>query len=435
MNVTENMCPAYHRPSGWNALLPARAPSSKLPDERKFDIVIIGAGYTGLAAARRIAQERPDQQVLVLEGSTIGEGASGRNSGFVIDIPHNIKVGDDSDGRETALRQIRIYEEGLSWLEQLVRENRIDCGWNPVGKFYAAVTEGGEQKLRGMLPQYRDWGIAYNEFDRDGLKAELGTSYYRYGFYSSHNVFVQPAALIRGLAATLPANVTVVEQTPVTSLSESSPFRVTTPRCEFTANKVVVANNGFAASLGLLKDRLMTIHTYAAMTPKLHEEELAKLGRPGEWGVLPGKRIGSTIRKTADGRFLVRSAQTYGHEDTGDRVLKILTESYRRRYPNMASHTFEHFWSGVVGLTRNGANFFGELRPKLYVSVGCNGVGILKGSMFGRLLGELALGVDSQTLHDVLALERPTWLPPEPFRRISVMSAIRYQAAVAGAER
>lgn len=435
MSSKQNAYPTYLRRSGWNALLPERIPYTDVPAQRGFDIVIIGAGYTGLAAARRIAEERPNQQVLVLDGSTVGEGSSGRNSGFVINLPHNTKTGVDPAGREAAMRQVRIYDTGLSWLKKTVEDNRIDCSWNPAGKYYAAVTEDGEKKLRASLRQYRDWGIAYSEYDREGLQSKIGTSYYRYGFHSLSNVFVQPAALIRGLLETLPRNVTVLEQTPVYSLSGRSPFRIETARGDFAADKVIIANNSFAKSLGLLQDRLMSIYTYAAMTPKLSDEELAKQGQPGEWGVLPGKRIGSTIRRTADGRFLVRCVQTYEREASDDRFLDLLTESYRRRFPAMASHEFEHFWSGVVGLTRNGATYFGELRPKLYISAGCNGVGILKGSMFGRLIGELAMGQDSEILRDVLAMERPTWLPPEPFRRIGVLSAIRYQAATSGAER
>ncbi|SAL06788.1 FAD dependent oxidoreductase [Caballeronia calidae] len=434
MNSTHTF-PVYHRPSGWNALLPKRTPSIEMPDERSYDIVVIGAGYTGLAAARRVAEERPDKQVLVIEAGTVGEGASGRNSGFVISLPHNVKVGNDPQSLAMARRQIGLYKTGLGWLKDTVERNGIDCAWNPAGDFFAAATASGEEDLRNSLQKYRDWGIAYTEYDREGLSGELGTTYYRYGYHSFNSIFVQPAALIRGLADTLPSNVVLLEETPVIQLSDQCPYRITTTRGDFKAEKVIVANNGFAKELGLLKDRLFSIFTYAAMTPQLSDTELMKLGRPGEWGVLPGKRIGSTVRKTADGRLLVRCVQTYEHEAVGEKFRDLLTENYRRRYPNMESHSFEHYWSGVVGLTRNGANYFGELRPNLFVSVGCNGVGMLKGAMFGRLIGELALGIDSDALHDTLSLERPTWLPPEPLRRISVMSAIHYHAAVSGAER
>jgi glycine/D-amino acid oxidase-like deaminating enzyme len=427
--------PTYLRASGWNALLPARAPRTSVPAERRFEFVVIGAGYTGLAAARRIALAHPEKQVLLLEGDTVGEGAAGRNSGFVIDLPHNTVLTTDPAARQAFQRQIRLYGAGLSWLEDIVRTQRIDCDWSPAGKFYAAVTADTERKLRQSLAQYRDWGVPYTEFDRDGLAHEIGTSYYRYGFHTFSSVLVQPAALVRGLADSLPSNVVLLERTPALSLSERSPWRIATPAGEFVADKLVVANNGFARSLGLLRDRLMTLYAYAAMTPRLSSEQLRGFGRRAEWGVVPGKRIGSTVRRTADGRFLVRCGLSYERELPADRVLPVLTETYRRRFPAMAPHGFEHCWSGAIGLTRNGANYFGELRPGLFVSVGCNGVGILKGSTFGRLLGDLVLGIRSAELDDALALERPTWLPPDPLRRIGVLSAVRYQIAVAGIER
>jgi glycine/D-amino acid oxidase-like deaminating enzyme len=71
----------------------------------------------------------------------------------------------------------------------------------------------------------------------------------------------------------------------------------------------------------------------------------------------------------------------------------------------------------------------------MFVSLGCNGAGVLKGSMFGKLLGEMACGHESPELTDALGLERPTWLPPEPVRRVAVLSAIHYQKRRAGLER
>lgn len=142
---------------------------------------------------------------------------------------------------EVARKQILLYEAGLRWLEQLVREHGIDCNWNPVGKFHAAAGEAGAESLRASLAQYREWGVSYEEFDRDTLRLKLGTSYYQYGYYSPHNVFVQPAALIRGLADSLPANVVLLEGEPVVSLGESSPFQVTTSRARYVADRVVLA--------------------------------------------------------------------------------------------------------------------------------------------------------------------------------------------------
>ena len=132
---------------------------------------------------------------------------------------------------------------------------------------------------------------------------------------------------------------------------------------------------------------------------------------------------------------MVRSAYSYEREQAPADTLAQLTSCYQRRYPNMKSHEFEYVWGGTTALTRNGATFFGELRPGLFASLGCNGAGVLKGSTYGKLLGEMAMGAQSSQLSDALSLEGPNWLPPEPIRRIGVVSSIKYQAALAGPER
>lgn len=426
--------PAYRQCSGWNAMLPPRHRTSP-PRGTRFGSIVIGAGYTGLAAARRLAELRPDEAVLVLDATSVGEGSAGRNSGFVINVPHNTGMTGHGRATDAAQRQLRLYQAGLQWLEALVRAHRINCGWNPAGKFHAAASAHGVAALKATLALYQAWGVEHTELDADALAARLGTPYYRYGFHATNNVFVQPAALIRGLADSLPPNVVLAENEAVTSLGRTAPFSIATSRGGYVADRVIVANNGFAKSLGLLQDRLITIYTYAALTPVLPPSELAQLGAGPEWGVIPANRLGTTLRRVADGRLMVRSAYSYEHEQTPAATLRLLTDSYRRRYPQMSSHDFEYVWGGTTALTRNGASFFGAIQPGIFAAAGCNGAGVLKGSTYGRLLADLALGEKSPLLADALALEGPSWLPPEPLRRIGVTLAIKYQASVAGAER
>lgn len=427
--------PAYQAASGWNALLPARMPHTRAPVARSFDVIVIGAGFTGLAAARRVAELRPNATVLVIDATTVGDSSAGRNSGFLINLPHNTGMGGHGSPLEVARKQIQLYDTGLKWLHELVTMHGIDCGWNPVGKYHAAATPDGEQRLRDTLAQYREWGVTYRELSRDALQSEIGTGYYRYGYHSDSSVFVQPAAFVRGLADSLPDSVRLWENEPVVSLDGNGPFTVTTATTQLSAAQVIVANNGFARKLGLARDRVFTIYTYAAMTPALPAGELAKLGSAPEWGVIPANRLGTTLRKTLGGRFVVRSAYSYEKERPMAEVGAMLTDAYRRRYPQMASHKFEYVWGGVTALTRNGALYFGEVRKGLFASIGCNGAGVLKGSMFGKLLGEMACGQQSPELSDALGFERPTWLPPEPIRRVAIVSAIQYQKHRAGRER
>lgn len=433
--MTKKTYPRYQTGSGWNALLPARTAKTQSPDETHFGVVVIGAGVTGLAAARRVAELEPETSILVVEASAIGEGSSGRNSGFLINLPHNTGMSGHGGATAVARKQISLYDKGLLWLKSLVDEYNIDCGWSPVGKYHAAATPDGERRLRKTLEHYREWEVQYSEFDQEALHADLGTRYYRYGYHSHNNVFVQPAALVRGLADNLPKNVILWENEAVVALDRGKPCRITTASTTLIADRVIIANNGFASKLGLARDRVFTIYTYAALTPRLPPEELAKLGSQTQWGVIPANRLGTTLRRSAEGRFMVRSAYSYESEQSMARVRAMLSEYYRHRYPNMHDYEFEHVWGGVTALTRNGAVYFGRAAENVYVSIGCNGAGMLKGSVFGKLLGEMACGEESPELADALGFERPSWLPPEPIRRLAVISAINYQKLLAGKER
>lgn len=427
--------PEYQAGSGWNALLPVRAPSVQMPQQKKFDVIVIGAGFTGLAAARRIAELEPQSQILVIDATSVGEGSGGRNSGFLINLPHNTAMSGHHSPSEIAKKQIQLYSEGLGWMADIVKSRHIDCGWNHVGKYHAAATQGGIDNLKETLQQYQQWGVDYRELDATALYKELGTTYYQYGYHSMNNVFVQPAALLRGLADSLPVNVQLWEQEPVLRVSGNRPFSVETATTTLSSDRLVIANNGFARKLGLARDRVFTIYTYAAMTPALSDPELDKLGPDQEWGVIPANRLGTTLRKIQNRRFMVRSAYSYEKEQPLNHVKEMLQSCYVRRYPHMQDHRFEYIWGGVTALTRNGAVYFGQVKDGMYISIGCNGAGVLKGSMFGKLMGEMACGHTSPALADALGFERPAWLPPEPLRKVAVISAIQYQKHKAGLER
>lgn len=427
--------PVYETRSGWNSLLPKRSSNTAVKIESSYDFVVIGAGFTGLAVARRLAELNPSAEVLVLEASEIGEGSSARNSGFIISLPHNTKMSGHTSPAQLARKQIRIYESGLAWLKSSVDTHGIECGWNPIGKYHGAATDDGVKSLQNAAHQYEDWGIDHTEISKAELTEKIGTSYYQYGLHTMNNVFVQPAALIRGLADTLPDNVTVLENCPVLSINDKVQCLVRTKDREIKAGKLILANNGFAKKLGFFKDRLITIFTYAGMTPELDDEQLALHGTDAEWGLIPANRLGTTLRRIQNRRFMVRSAYSYEHAQTQATVDAMLTDCYRRRYPTLHSHRLEHVWGGVTALTGNGATFFGKASENMYASVGCNGAGVLKGSVYGKLLAEMILNQDSQELDDVLSMETPSWLPPEPIRRIAVLTAIHLQKKKAGAER
>ncbi|QQO13889.1 FAD-binding oxidoreductase [Bradyrhizobium diazoefficiens] len=421
--------------SGLNALLPPRAPLTRLPQCKRFHSIVVGAGYTGLGAARRLAELLPDEEIFVLEASEVGEGASGRNSGFLGLNPSQPEANANGTARDDALRKIRIQTAGLDLLRSLVTRHGIDCDWDEMApRICGAATAGGERSARGARESLQSWGLRCMELSGEDLKEIIGTDYYRYGYQPLKHALVQPAALVRGLAESLPANVTLLERNAVEAIEGASPFVVKTSRGDFEADKVFVANNANARELGLLNDRLFAVYTYGALTPELDDDELQRLGTTRAWGVHPPTAIGTTMRKMLR-RFLIRSGYSYENESSDlAKVRASLEQLYRNRFPGMRSYDLEHVWGGAICMTYNRQFYFGEPRRGLFAAVGCGGGGVVRGSIHGKLLAEMACGSQSELLSDRLALSGPSWIPPEPFRRIGAATSMAWGRWRAGRE-
>lgn len=409
-----------------------------VPAERFYDFVVIGAGYTGIAAARRLAELNTNASILVVEATEVGEGASGRNSGFILTVPfltsHSSRS-DHTSAVDVARKQMRIYDSSLIWLKAIVDEFQISCDWQEVDKYHAAATDKGATGLKILSQHYQQWGVKSSEIAPAELADRIGSSYYRFALQTDRNVFVQPAALIRGLADALPANVELVENTPVLSVTRGQPFSVELSGKTVRAGNLILANNGFARNLGFFRSRVFNVFTYAGLTPELDDDELSAHGTQANWGVTPAARAGTTLRRPLGRRFLVRSLHSYEDEEASASVRDKLEDSYRRRYPNLRQHKFEFVWGGVMGLTRNAQSCFGQVAENVFAAVGCNGAGIMKGTAFGKLLAEKILGLDSDELRDVEVMNSPTWLPPDPFLRWGVTLEMQRMRKLAGAER
>lgn len=405
--------PRYENPCGWNRLLPARTPAPPLSADATVDAVVIGAGYTGLAAGKRWAELRPQERVAVVDATTIGEGSPGRNSGFLLEIT----LANDVDLK--ALPRLRSCNELLAKtihrLRDTIYDTGIDCQIEHSGVYRAAAGEAG----RAALAQYAAFlsaaDLPHERLTRDDLRARLGTEFYAEGLFSPHCYLVQPAALVRGLAATLPGNLTLYENTPALRLERTAEaWRVVTPEGHLNSRCVVIANNAFAKELGVARSRLTTIYTYAGLTAPL--DESIEIGTAATWGLLPAHRLGATLRRTRDNRLLIRAHYDYERETSNEAIEKMLALSLARRFPELSPVAFDSVWGGATGLTLNGAPVWGEYKPGLYVSAGCNGGGVVKGTLFGERLAEHALGVPGPHVGDLFGCA--SWMPPEPLRRL-----------------
>ena len=422
--------PIYEKPSGWNAMLPPRNDVTRLVEDTSGDVAIVGGGFTGIAAAKRWAELHPESRVLLLDATEVGEGSAGRNSGFLLEI----SLANDADPADLD----RMHEcnalisDAMEEIRVAVAGSNAPCRLHRTGTYRAAAGDAGLRQIDEYCAFLKGAGLPFEDLNRRVLARRIGTTFYERGIYSPHCYLAQPAELIRCLATTLPQNVHLYEMSPVIRVTRAAPgWSVSTPAATVRAATVMLANNAFAKRLGGGASRVATIYTYAGLTEPLPESVLGDLGSDTNWGLLPAHRLGSTLRRTEDGRLLIRSFYGYEAEASNEAMAAKLRDCLERRYPDIGEIRFHSVWSGATGFTLNGAPQWGRIGPDLYVSAGCNGGGIVKGTLFGRLLADLAAGLDVPDIGRLFGM--PRRMPPEPIRRIGfhVLSTLEARRGVA----
>ncbi|HEV2845866.1 MAG TPA: FAD-dependent oxidoreductase, partial [Thermoanaerobaculia bacterium] len=273
--------PADDGACGWVETLPPPPPLRRLTSRERADCVVVGAGFTGLAIARRLAELRPGWRVIVLDAHRAGEGASGRSSGFVVDRAHFIARMDF----EASRAYMRLCRFGIDQLRDTVRRHGIACDWDEAGWIHAAAGEEGA----AALPNLRAWldrlGEPYEWLDADGLARVTGTAHYRAGLRLPGSVLVQPAALGRGLAAALPPSVELFESAPVRTIDRGERFRLEAGEGVVEADRLFLAANGCTPALGFLRRRVFPLFTFGSLTRPLTPEEQEILGGERDWGL------------------------------------------------------------------------------------------------------------------------------------------------------
>ena len=412
--------PEEDRSNGWSGILAARTPKVPFKGDRTADWLVVGAGYAGLAAARRLAETRPDDKVVLLEAHQAGENASGRNSGFAIDLPHN--VGSSLEELEGSQRFMRLARAAVDHLEATVAAEGIACDWSRDGKYHTAVSPRGVRDvLEPFARELEALGEPFTWIDQAGVREKIGSPHFTAAVYTPGCVLMNPAALTRGLADSLPENVTLHEGTPVVEIDYRNGVQATTPQGTLRAPKMILAVNGFANRFGVLGRNLLPLVAHASLTRPLSEAEQQAYGVAAPWGLTPANAFaGITMRYTNDRRILIRHGLSYcpSQRITSAEQAAVRARHqalFHDRFPMLPEVEIAHTWSGFVCLSRNGAPGFGQVAPNVWMSVCQNAVGVTKGTIGGILAADLATGRDNPLIADMESLGQPSDLPPRPF--------------------
>lgn len=432
--------PRQTGPAAWNALLTQKISFGRLDTDITVDFAIIGAGFAGLSAARRLIQLHPNTTVAVLEAGMIAEGAAGRNSGFMIDLPHDLTSLDyagTGDGRA----QIALNRQAIAFARDAVTEYAITPDfYDAAGKVNGAVSPAAEAHNRRYAAHLNTLGEPHEVLDAQAMQALTGSAYYASGLYTPGTVMLQPAGYIHGLCQGLSPHVQIYERSPVISLKRvGGVWRLQAPFGQVTAQTVIMATNGHLESFGFSRGRLMHVFLYASMTPELPS---GLQGAP-RWGVTPSDPMGTTLRRIDAGqggnRIITRSCATIrsdmmARDKDVARAARTQRAKLKSRFPDLAGLTPEYEWAGHLCLSQNGVSVTGEIDDSLFSACVQNGLGTARGTLTGIAAAEMACNVTSDISAHFSQEPPPNKLPPQPIRDIGGNAVIRWKESRARLE-
>ncbi|MEI9413526.1 FAD-binding oxidoreductase [Mesorhizobium sp. Cs1299R1N1] len=401
---------------------------------------MIGGGWMGLHAARRYAELNPDSSVVLVDAGRIGDNASGRCMGFVIDLAHNPRKQDFVEDIRGNKEELFVNLDGIAYIRSAVEEQGVDCDWDPQGKYHSAATPHGAEDLKRFSEALDKLGQNYSWVEREEIRSLTGSNHYIRALHHPGTILLQPAKYLKDAVRRLPSNVVVHENTPITSVQFGAPKHVCeTPTGTLRPSKVIICASGYLTRFGFFENRAIPLYTFASMTRQLTENELSRAGSKAAYGLIPANSFGTTVRRTVDNRLFLRNVYAYARDfkTTRQDVMKARREqqiAFDRRWPELSPIGFEASWGGLLTLAQNGGMVFGELDRNVYGAAFCNGTGVARGAAFGKAIAEMASLRTSPVIDILKTRASPSKPYPKPVTAMGVRIVTAFRFRQAGAE-
>jgi glycine/D-amino acid oxidase-like deaminating enzyme len=414
-----------------NDLIP-RTNIKTLQSNEDCEWLVVGAGYTGLSAARKLAQLYQNQKIILVDAQLAGEGASSRNSGYLVDTTLNDGFTSNKE-LVNYKKKVDIYELGINCVKNFTNEYQVDCDWNECGKYFASSKQEDNKILNNFSDTLSKLGFEHNLLTNNDLSKRLGTNFYNIALHTKGGILLHPGKLVRAMVDVLPKNVCLYENSSLLSWNKNKDEI----SCKFKngkikAKKIIFATNGFLKSLGIKSNYNFPITLTASMTRSLSDQEFKSIGEPKEWGVLPVRPMGATIRMTKNRRILIRNtAEVHNPFKMSKLNLEKRSISQRigikKRFPQLPNDIIQSSWSGIVSRTRNSSQIFEKIDNNIFAAGCYNGSGIGVGTLFGEQIAIKASNENSREISIIEARNKPTILPPEPFLNLGVKARLIYE--------
>ena len=430
--VNDNSC-------SWINDLDPRNNIQTLKSKLDCEWLIIGAGYTGLSAARKLGELYSNQKILIVDAQLAGEGASSRNSGYLVDSTLNDGFTSNKE-LENYKKKADIYKLGIEAVKKFIKEYQVDCEWNECGKYFASSKIEDKKILENFSKTLSKLDFKHSLMFNNDLTKRLGTSFYEVALYTKGGILLHPGKLVRAMIDTLPKNVDLFENSFLQNWKKVNDIIL----CNFQngsirTKKIIFATNGFLRSLGIKTNYNFPLTLTASMTRPLTKKEYENIGEPNEWGVLPIKPMGATIRLTKNKRILIRNTAEVRNPfkmsklDLNKRSIKQKI-GIKKRFPQLPDDIIQSTWSGIVSRSRNSSQIFEKIDNNIFVAGCYNGSGIGVGTLFGEQIAIKASNEETKEIKTIESRNRPTWLPPQPFLDLGVKARVLYERLRAKSE-
>ena len=416
----------------WINDLNKRSDIKILNNDISCDWLIVGAGYTGLSAARKLSELHPREKIIIVDAQLAGEGASGRNSGYLVDTTLNDGFTSNKE-LSNYKKKTDIYKLGIDVVKKFIKEHQVDCDWNISGKYFATSNEKDRKILENFSKTLSKLNFEHNILEKDDLSKRLGTTFYNLALYTKGGILLHPGKLVRAMVDTLPDNVELLENSQLNEWSKNKDTIICKiNNHKITTKKIIFCTNGFLKSLGIKNNYNFPLTLTASMTRPFTDQEYKFIGEPKEWGVLPVRPMGATIRLTKDRRILIRNTAEVHNPfkmSKSDLNKRSINQKIgiKKRFPQLPDNIIQSSWSGIVSRTRNSSQIFEKIDNNIFVAGCYNGSGIGVGTLFGEQIAIKASNEDSDEINLIESRSKPTWLPPQPFLNMGVKSRLIFE--------
>jgi glycine/D-amino acid oxidase-like deaminating enzyme len=420
--------------SYWLAASPAGPRRPAIAGAANADVAIVGAGFTGLWTALALTDTDPSLRVVVLEGETVGFGASGRNGGFCqASLTHGL-----DNGLRHFPDEIDVLErEGIANLAALIaftREHRVDCDLEETGGLAVADQPHQVEEFRAAVDESAAHGEELVFLDREAIQAEVHSPIWLAGLYQppGRDVILDPAKLVRGLARVCDERgIAIHEDTRVRAVERrAGGVRLTTEAgATLDADHIVVATSAYSGWLRRLESQFVPVYDYVLVSDPLTPAQMASIGWKRRQGMADANNQFHYFRLTADNRILWGGYDAIYYRNNGvgprfDRrpaTFEKLEAHFRRAFPQLDGLGFPFRWGGAIDTTSRFTVTFGQgLGGRLTYAIGYTGLGVGASRWAAGVVRDFILRPESDLLRLRFVRSKPVPFPPEPLRSLAV---------------